>query len=274
MEVYDASPLSYLLFCARFLEFAFTKIRISIRHHKVIAGFVGFFLVIPPLRVSLGEYWRFLDPIYYTRFYEDISRMVKETSIKGNRVYWWGAVYPLFPKEDASSWPDRGFYLYHFDRHAVYFLSGVSPQKVRGNPPFFCEEVWDHLFLKSGDLCLISPISTYRTETISTDLPFIAIRIERVDLLAANNGSVYKDEDGRNLFALLEGKDGVTFTLVRSDLKDGNLYIIDKDGVILAAFWTLLHPNRGFHVKGICKDKIERVVIIAPLVEAIFYPNR
>lgn len=269
-------PIYY--FAANFLDLLTKRLLPFARHQKIMAGIAGCLLLLPSVNAALVEYKHFLDPIYRTPFVTEVSRIAREAVLKGNRVFWWGSMYPLFPKDYVFIPEDPHFYIYHFHQNAIHFFGAKPPFHIQGDYPFFYQGTHPkkHYFLKSGDICLLSFPYVVVTDSLPQKMPpFIVLEAKRIEFSLKDPGGKahhYEEVNGSNTFDLQsDGKDLVLRPHLKN-IEGADLYLVRQDRIVSLG-WSWFSQETRIRIRNMDRDEVKEIVLIIPLVKAVFYPD-
>lgn len=76
-----------------------------------------------PVQAGFAEALKFQDPFYTRNFQKQVSEYAKAEAGE-NKVYWIGAMYPLFPSDYSFHKYDEFAYIYHYYNHIIRFYTG------------------------------------------------------------------------------------------------------------------------------------------------------
>ncbi|HAV43303.1 TPA: hypothetical protein DCX15_04735 [bacterium] len=256
-------PLYY--FCASLFDLVLKKVVSWVRYKKVVLVPMSFLVLIPQISNGLNEYLHFLDPVYYTSFGKEVIRIVQSASSRGNAVYCWGEWFSLFPKKRTFAEIDVNFCKYDVNPPVIHLLSGVRHYLVSKDYSPFLEESspLSHLFLRSGDICLLF-----------LEHKLVVLRIKRIELIPEEiEGFGHFEDEERGILLTLQQKGE---NLLLKPLEDGiraiELHLIKDDGRISGGLIKL--DRRGIiFAKQIFFKGTKKAVLIIPLIEMVIFSD-
>lgn len=134
---------------------------------------------------AVNESGKFLDPFYRKDFARKVASVAADLAGHG-RVFWYGKMYPLHPKEFVFHPEDEATYLYHMYNHTLsFFLRRRIPIYVPssgfltmpGGSPVFAKGA-SHL-LRDGDVMVVNTGSKTSTKNVPTRMPPLLIQRAR-----------------------------------------------------------------------------------------------